>query len=172
MLGRHNSTMDGAMFSGDQGGSQAPVLCLAGVFTFEGSPTRPKQPPIVPTADNVVGWLRTTGILAALRRRAIGEAVIVVSLTRTVLWLLSLGIFDKGYAKATARCALAQRTSQHPASTILWGIDRINKHRDENVSPFCCIRFVQHPVGIHGGFRPDHSAKGAASINCDAVGMG
>jgi hypothetical protein len=26
----------------------------------------------------------------------------VVSLTRTVLWLLSLGIFDKAYAKATA----------------------------------------------------------------------
>ncbi len=26
----------------------------------------------------------------------------MVSLTRTVLWLLSLGIFDKAYAKATA----------------------------------------------------------------------
>ena len=39
-----------------------------------------------------------------MRRRAI-EGVsyhVVVSLTRTVLWLLSLGIFDKAYAKATA----------------------------------------------------------------------
>jgi len=27
---------------------------------------------------------------------------VVVSLTRTVLWLLSLGIFDKAYAKETA----------------------------------------------------------------------
>ena len=55
-------------------------------------------------ADNVVGWLGTTGILAALRRRAIegGSYRVVVSLTRTVLWLLSLGIFDKAYAKATA----------------------------------------------------------------------
>src|SRR5436309_757302 len=45
-----------------------------------------------------------TGILAALRRRAIegGSYRVVVSLTRTVLWLLSLGIFDKAYAKATA----------------------------------------------------------------------
>jgi hypothetical protein len=77
---------------------------VSGLFTIEGSPTRPKQPPIVPIADNVVGWLGTTGILAALRRRAIdgGSYRVVVSLTRTVLWLLSLGIFDKAYAKATA----------------------------------------------------------------------
>jgi hypothetical protein len=50
------------------------------------------------------GWLGTTGILTALRRRAIegGSYRVTVSLTRTVLWLLSLGIFDKAYAKATA----------------------------------------------------------------------
>src|SRR5439155_23773206 len=77
---------------------------VSALFTIEGSPTRPKQPPIVPIADNVVGWLGTTGILAALRRRPIegGSHRVVVSLTRTVLWLLSLGIFDKAYAKATA----------------------------------------------------------------------
>jgi len=77
---------------------------VSGVFTLEGSPTRPKQPPIVPLCDNVVGWLGTTGVLAALRRRAIegGSYRVVVSLTRTVLWLLSLGIFDKAYATATA----------------------------------------------------------------------
>src|SRR3954447_11060601 len=77
---------------------------VSGVFALEGSPTRPKGPPIVPIADNVVGWLGTTGILAALRRRAIegGSYRVVVSLTRTVLWLLSLGIFDRAYAQATA----------------------------------------------------------------------
>jgi crotonobetainyl-CoA:carnitine CoA-transferase CaiB-like acyl-CoA transferase len=77
---------------------------VSGLFTIEGSPTRPKTPPIVPICDNVVAWLGTTGILAALRRRAIegGSYRVVVSLTRTVLWLLSLGIFDKAYAKATA----------------------------------------------------------------------
>src|SRR5437588_1459930 len=64
---------------------------VSGLFTIEGSPTRPKQPPIVPIADNVVGWLSTTGILAALRRRSIegGSYRVVVSLTRTVRWLLS-----------------------------------------------------------------------------------
>jgi crotonobetainyl-CoA:carnitine CoA-transferase CaiB-like acyl-CoA transferase len=77
---------------------------VSGVFTLEGTPTRPKGPPIIPIADNVVGWLGTTGILAALRRRAIegGSYRVVVSLTRTVLWLLSLGIFDRAYAQATA----------------------------------------------------------------------
>jgi CoA-transferase family III len=80
---------------------------VSGLFTIEGSPTRPKQPPIVPIADNVVGWLGTTGILAALRRRAIegGSYRVVVSLTRTVLWLLSFGIFDKAYAQQTAGSA-------------------------------------------------------------------
>src|SRR5471032_633154 len=77
---------------------------VSGLFTIEGSPNRPKQPPIVPICDNVVAWLGTTGILAALRRRAIegGSYRVTVSLTRTVLWLLSLGIFDKDYARATA----------------------------------------------------------------------
>jgi hypothetical protein len=52
----------------------------------------------------VVGWLGTAGVLEALRRRATegGSYRVVVSLTRTVLWLLSMGIFDKGYAQETA----------------------------------------------------------------------
>jgi crotonobetainyl-CoA:carnitine CoA-transferase CaiB-like acyl-CoA transferase len=77
---------------------------VGGVFTIEGTPTHPKSPPIVPICDNVVGWLGTVGILAALRRRALegGSYRVVVSLTRTVLWQLSLGIFDKAYAQETA----------------------------------------------------------------------
>ena len=77
---------------------------VTGLFCIEGTPTHPKSPPIVPICDNVVGWLGTIGVLAALRRRAIegGSYRVTVSLTRTVLWLLSLGIFDKAYAQATA----------------------------------------------------------------------
>jgi len=77
---------------------------VSGLFAIEGSPTQPKQPPIVPICDNVVAWLGSTGILEALRRRAIegGSYRVVVSLTRVVLWQLSLGIFDKAYAKSTA----------------------------------------------------------------------
>jgi crotonobetainyl-CoA:carnitine CoA-transferase CaiB-like acyl-CoA transferase len=77
---------------------------VTGLFCIEGTPAEPKSPPIIPICDNVMGWLGTVGILAALRRRAVegGSYRVTVSLTRTVLWLLSLGIFDKDYARATA----------------------------------------------------------------------
>jgi hypothetical protein len=77
---------------------------VSGMFCAEGTPTQPKSPPILPICDNVVGWLGTVGVLAALRRRAIegGSYRVTVSLTRTLLWLYSLGIFDKDYATATA----------------------------------------------------------------------
>ena len=77
---------------------------VSGLFCIEGTPTNPKSPPIIPICDNVVGWLGTVGILSALRRRAVegGSYRVTVSLTRTLLWLYSLGIFDKDYARATA----------------------------------------------------------------------
>jgi len=80
---------------------------VSGLFTIEGTPTQPKSPAIIPICDNVVGWLGTVGVLEALRRRATegGSYRVVVSLTRTVLWLLSMGIFDKAYAQETAGSA-------------------------------------------------------------------
>jgi len=77
---------------------------VAGVFANEGTLSEPSSPPIIPICDNIVGWLGTTGVLEALRRRATegGSYRVVVSLTRTVLWLLSMGIFDKAYARQTA----------------------------------------------------------------------
>src|SRR5258708_19001232 len=77
---------------------------VSGVFSIEGTPTQPKSPPIIPICDNVVGWLGTGRVLEALRRRAIqgGSYRVVVSLTSTVPWLPSVGLFDKGYARETA----------------------------------------------------------------------
>jgi crotonobetainyl-CoA:carnitine CoA-transferase CaiB-like acyl-CoA transferase len=77
---------------------------VSGLFTIEGTPSQPKSPAIIPICDNVVGWLGTVGVLEALRRRATegGSYRVVVSLTRTVLWLLSMGLFDKAYAQETA----------------------------------------------------------------------
>jgi crotonobetainyl-CoA:carnitine CoA-transferase CaiB-like acyl-CoA transferase len=77
---------------------------VSGLFANEGTLAQPSMPPIIPICDNVVGWLGTTGVLEALRRRAVegGSYRVVVSLTRTVLWLLSMGIFDKAYARETA----------------------------------------------------------------------
>ena len=77
---------------------------VSGLFCVEGTPAHPKSPAIIPLCDNVVGWLGTVGVLAALRRRAVegGSYRVTVSLTRTMLWLYSFGIFDKDYARATA----------------------------------------------------------------------
>jgi crotonobetainyl-CoA:carnitine CoA-transferase CaiB-like acyl-CoA transferase len=77
---------------------------VSGLFAVEGSLSHPKSPPIIPIVDNIVAWLGTIGVIAALRRRAVegGSYRVTVSLTRTVLWLMSLGIFDKEYAKAMA----------------------------------------------------------------------
>jgi crotonobetainyl-CoA:carnitine CoA-transferase CaiB-like acyl-CoA transferase len=88
----------------DRTGFDETGAAVTGLFCIEGTPTHPKSPPIIPICDNVVGWFGIVGILAALRRRAAegGSYRVTVSLTRTVLWLLSLGIFDKAYAKATA----------------------------------------------------------------------
>ena len=85
-------------------GFDETAAAVAGVFTIEGTPTRPTSPPIIPIVDNIVGWMGTIGILSALRRRAVegGSYRVTVNLTRTVLWLMSLGIFDKAYAQATA----------------------------------------------------------------------
>jgi hypothetical protein len=87
---------------------------VTGLFTTEGTLTRPKSPPIIPIVDNVVGWLGTVGVLAALRRRAVegGSYRVTVSLTRTVLWLVSLGIRPRGIRY---RHVLSSRTRSHAA---------------------------------------------------------
>ena len=77
---------------------------VCGVFTAEGTPDNPKLPPIHVVCDYTAGWLASVGIMAALRRRAVegGSYRVVVSLAGVTLWLLSLGIFHKGYAHSTA----------------------------------------------------------------------
>jgi crotonobetainyl-CoA:carnitine CoA-transferase CaiB-like acyl-CoA transferase len=77
---------------------------VTGVFALEGTPDNPRLPPIRIVCDYIVGWFTSVGIMSALRRRAVegGSYRVVVSLAGVTLWLLSLGIFDKKYAHATA----------------------------------------------------------------------
>ena len=77
---------------------------VTGVFALEGTPDNPRLTPIRIVCDYIVGWFTSVGIMPALRRRAVegGSYRVVVSLTGVTLWLLSLGIFDKKYAYATA----------------------------------------------------------------------
>jgi len=77
---------------------------VSGVFALEGTPHNPRLTSIRIVCDYIVGWFTSVGIMSALRRRAIegGSYRVVVSLAGVTLWLLSLGIFDKKYAHATA----------------------------------------------------------------------
>ena len=82
---------------GDQGpwsnrpGFDVHGAAVAGVYTLEGAPGRPRLAPIgTPVVDNVVAWLGVTGILAAMRRRAVRGRQ-----------LSSRGLADQGHPVAT-----------------------------------------------------------------------
>jgi crotonobetainyl-CoA:carnitine CoA-transferase CaiB-like acyl-CoA transferase len=88
----------------DRVGFDVSTGLTMGLFHLEGTYDRPTPPPISVVNDYVAGWLATVGALQALRRRATegGSYKVTVSLSRVTLWLMSLGIFDKDFAKATA----------------------------------------------------------------------
>jgi crotonobetainyl-CoA:carnitine CoA-transferase CaiB-like acyl-CoA transferase len=77
---------------------------VSGIMTLEGAADAPQLPPVMVVNDNIVAWLATTGVIAALLRRARegGSYRVHVSLTRVSLWLYSLGLFDKAYAREVA----------------------------------------------------------------------
>ena len=85
---------------------------LAGMMNLEGGlgsagnggGERPELPPILVVNDYIVSWLLAAGVVEALQRRAEhgGSYRVHVSLIRAALWILSLGVFDRGYAHATA----------------------------------------------------------------------
>ncbi|MEU9153693.1 CoA transferase [Streptomyces sp. NPDC048417] len=84
---------------------------LSGIMLMEGEDgiaARPTSTPALPyisvVNDYVLSWLATTGVLAALMRRATdgGSYRVTLNLTRIATWILSLGVFDRAYAHATA----------------------------------------------------------------------
>jgi crotonobetainyl-CoA:carnitine CoA-transferase CaiB-like acyl-CoA transferase len=77
---------------------------LVGMMLLEGGGAEPALPPILVVNDYIASWLLTAGIVAALLRRASvgGSYRVHLSLTRAALWILSLGVFDRQYALATA----------------------------------------------------------------------
>jgi crotonobetainyl-CoA:carnitine CoA-transferase CaiB-like acyl-CoA transferase len=77
---------------------------LTGMMHLEGDGEHPALPPILVVNDYIVSWLMTAGVVEALARRAVdgGSYRVHVSLTRAALWILSMGVFDKGYAAEVA----------------------------------------------------------------------
>jgi crotonobetainyl-CoA:carnitine CoA-transferase CaiB-like acyl-CoA transferase len=88
----------------DRVGFDQTAGSLVGMMLLEGSVDQPRLPPILVVNDYIVSWLTAAGVVAALRERAAngGSYRVHVSLTRVALWILSLGIFDQGYARASA----------------------------------------------------------------------
>lgn len=76
----------------------------SGVNVAEGSLEEPAFPAIKVVNDFIASWLAATAIVSTLIRRSEegGSYKIHISLTRAILWMFSLGIFDKEYAKITA----------------------------------------------------------------------
>jgi crotonobetainyl-CoA:carnitine CoA-transferase CaiB-like acyl-CoA transferase len=75
-----------------------------GLDCLEGSDDKPEFPPIFVVNDYVASWLAAIGALQALKRRAVegGSYKVTVSICRTTLWLISMGIFDKAFARRVA----------------------------------------------------------------------
>jgi crotonobetainyl-CoA:carnitine CoA-transferase CaiB-like acyl-CoA transferase len=87
-----------------RGGFDVSAGVATGVMALEGSLEEPKLPSIMVVDDYLVAWLITTGIIETLIRRSKegGSYKIHMSLSRTVLWMYTLGIYDMKYAKSTA----------------------------------------------------------------------
>ncbi|WP_028938457.1 CoA transferase [Pseudonocardia spinosispora] len=88
----------------DRVGFDQTAGSLVGMMNLEGDGSKPALPPILVVNDYIVSWLMTAGIVEALCRRAVdgGSYRVHVSLTRAALWILSLGIFDRDYARSIA----------------------------------------------------------------------
>ena len=88
----------------NRGGFDVSAGTALGIMALEGSLEEPKLPSIMVVDDYLVAWLTTTAIVTTLVRRAKegGSYRIHVNLSRCVLWMLTLGLFDKDYANKTA----------------------------------------------------------------------
>jgi crotonobetainyl-CoA:carnitine CoA-transferase CaiB-like acyl-CoA transferase len=76
----------------------------AGVNVLEGTLADPAFPAIKVVNDFIASWLASTAIVSTLIRRSQegGSYKIHISLTRAILWMFTLGFFDKEYALLTA----------------------------------------------------------------------
>jgi crotonobetainyl-CoA:carnitine CoA-transferase CaiB-like acyl-CoA transferase len=83
------------------GGFDVSAGVATGIMAMEGTLENPQLPSIMVVDDYLVAWLLTTAIVATLVRRAEegGSYKIHCSLSRTVLWMYQLDVFDKEFAK-------------------------------------------------------------------------
>ena len=129
---------------------------VTGMLCLEGSPDRVSLPPTIIVNDFLTGWLAATGAMAALRRRASegGSYRVHVSLTRVAMWLLSLGSFDKAYAKAIAGTDGPHATVNPTLFTVDTPLGRY-QGMDEQVRMSATPRAFQTVLVARGSSRPE-----------------
>jgi crotonobetainyl-CoA:carnitine CoA-transferase CaiB-like acyl-CoA transferase len=93
----------------DRGGFDMNGSAAGGLMTVEGTPERPRLPVTGLINDFITGYMGAIGATAALIRQAIegGSWQVNVSLTRTAMWYLSLGLADPAGAGTTPEHCLA-----------------------------------------------------------------
>jgi crotonobetainyl-CoA:carnitine CoA-transferase CaiB-like acyl-CoA transferase len=141
---------------------------VTGFFVLEGSKSSPKLPEIFVVNDYITSWIASVAAMAALKRRAIegGSYRIHVSMVRLALWLIQMGIFDKGYARATAGTAdheyLAPETFQ--VETPLGPYQGVTDQVSMSETP----EFYITPLIPRGSSRAEWLARsGARSLGAD-----
>ncbi len=131
-----------------------------GLDCLEGSDEKPAFPPIFVVNDYVASWLATVGALEALKRRAIegGSYKVTVSICRTTLWLIAMGVFDKAYAQATAGSGdphLYVEPEQFSVETPMGLYTGVSEMVEMSSTPGC-YRFPREP---RGAARPEWLAN-------------
>ncbi|MFI5776854.1 CoA transferase [Nocardia sp. NPDC051570] len=139
----------------DRPGYDENACAATGFYVLEGAADAPQLPPTVLVNDWLIPWLATTAITTALMRRAQegGSYRIHMSLARTALWVLSLGLFDKQYADALADSDDNHRyldpdlfTTECPLGTYQGVTDQVHMSQTPGRYPFALLpRGSNHP---------------------------
>jgi len=87
-----------------RGGFDVSAGAATGVMALEGSLKEPHLPSIMVVDDYLASWLLVTAIVSCLikREREGGSYKIHISLSRIILWMYSMGIYDMDFARRTA----------------------------------------------------------------------
>ena len=83
-----------------RGGFDMDGSAAAGLMTLEGTPDNPRLPVTALINDFITGYMGAIGATAAILRQAVegGSWHVSVSLTRTAMWYLTLGLVDPAQA--------------------------------------------------------------------------
>jgi hypothetical protein len=146
----------GAGPRGDRVGFDQVAGSVSGIMVLEGGGEDeiPSVPSVPVVNDNLLGWLIAGGVAEALQRRSIegGSCRVEASLTRTALWILSMGVFDLDYALDTAgrgpeHSYLAPElfTADTPLGHYQGVTDQVQMSKPPAATTPCCYRCAATP---------------------------